>query len=234
MKKSFLVFTGLLLFAILNGQTLEDIVKKNFDASKQSTFENIKTIRMTGSVNQMGIEMPMTIYLKNPNKIKVTISYNSMDIVQVTDGVKAYMINPMLGSATPIELPADQANQFRQNNGFKSPIMTYFNEKRLSLDGEELIKGKPAFKLKANLADSSIVYMFIDKESYLPVKTRTTVTQMGIKMDIESYLTDYTDFNGVLLPKTTTTYANGMESAVMKINNVEIDIPVEDSIFSIK
>jgi hypothetical protein len=61
-----------------------------------------------------------------------------------------------------------------------------------------------------------------------------TINQMGIEMNIETYLSDFTDFGGVLLPKMTTSYANGTEMMVMIIEKVELNIDMDDKLFTLK
>jgi hypothetical protein len=123
--------------------------------------------------------------------------------------------------------------QVNDNNVFRNQLLDYFKKGQLTLEGEENVNDKPAFKLKAN-AGSSPVIMFLDKGSYMLVKTSTTVNQMGNSMNVDSYMTNYVDINGVLLPKKTTAMANGMEAGVITFDNIEVNIPMEDSIFKIK
>jgi hypothetical protein len=52
-------------------------------------------------------------------------------------------------------------------------------------------------------------------------------------MTVESYPSDYTETNGIILPMKTTTSMNGMDM-VITYTKVEVDIPIEDSVFSIK
>jgi hypothetical protein len=59
------------------------------------------------------------------------------------------------------------------------------------------------------------------------------VNQGGQVMTVESYPSDYTETNGVVLPMKTTTSVSGMDF-VMNFTKVEVDIPMEDSIFTIK
>ena len=40
----------------------------------------------------------MTMWMKNPNKIKTVTSINGQEMIQVFDGVKGYTVNPMTGS----------------------------------------------------------------------------------------------------------------------------------------
>jgi hypothetical protein len=50
---------------------------------------------------------------------------------------------------------------------------------------------------------------------------------------VETYPSDYTETNGVLLPMKTTTSTSGMD-IVISFTKVEVDIPIEDSVFKLK
>lgn len=234
MKKLFFLFTGLIVCAAIDAQSLAEIVKKYSTAIKSDKLANVKTIRITGKMSAMGMEMPMVLYLKNPDKIKVVYNFNGQQMVSVFDGEKGYMINPIMGSSDPVELTRDQLRQVQNNNVFRNEVMNYFNKKQLTLEGEESVNGKAAYKLKVTVEGGSPIYMYIDKSSSLLVKTSTTIEQMGTSMNIDSFMTDYSDNNGVVMPKKTTAMANGMEAAVINFDMIEVNIPIEDSFFKVK
>jgi len=233
MKKLVFVLTGLIAVAVINAQTLDEIVKNYSSAMKSDKLASVTSIKITGKMSAMVMEMPMVMFMKNPNKIKVTYSFNGQDMVSVFDGEKGYMINPMMGSSKPVELSSDQLKQVQNNNAFRNELLNYFKNGQLTLEGQENVNDKPAFKLKANVGGSPI-YMFLDKGSYMLVKTTTTVDQMGTSMNVDSYMTDYIDIEGVVMPKKTTAMANGMEAAVITLDKIEVNIPMDDSFFKVK
>ena len=233
MKKLVFVLTGLIAVAVINAQSLDEIVKNYSSAMKSDKLASVTSIKITGKMSAMGMEMPMVMFMKNPNKIKVTYSFNGQDMVSVFDGEKGYMINPMMGSSKPVELSSDQLKQVQNNNAFRNELLNYFKNGQLTLEGQENVNDKPAFKLKANVGGSTI-YMFLDKGSYMLVKTTTTVDQMGTSMNVDSYMTDYIDIEGVVMPKKTTAMANGMEAAVITLDKIEVNIPMDDSFFKVK
>jgi hypothetical protein len=200
---------------------------------KTDKLATVTSIKITGKMSAMGMEMPMVMLMKNPNKIKLTYSFNGQDMVSVFDGQKGYMMNPMTGSSDPVELTGDQLTQVQKNNVFKNELLGYFKNGQLTLVGQENVNDKPAIKLKANVG-SSPVYMFLDKGSYMLVKISTTMDQMGTSMNVDSYMTDYVNIDGVVLPKKTTAMANGMEAAVITFDKIEVNIPMEDSVFKVK
>ncbi len=52
-------------------------------------------------------------------------------------------------------------------------------------------------------------------------------------MTVESYPSDYKEISGLLLPMKTTSSAQGMD-IVMVFDKVEVNVPMEDSIFTLK
>jgi len=229
MKKLIFLMTGLIMMTVVSAQSLDEIVKKYTAANKLDNVVNLKTIKITANMSVMGMELPMVMWMKNPNKIKTVTSINGQDMVQAFDGEKGYVINPMAGSMDPVEMTPDQVKQTLRSSMFQNYMDTYLKNGQLTLAGEENVKDKPAYKLQATVEGGTVIDMFIDKSSYFLVKTATT--SQGITM--ESYPSDYTETNGVMIPMKTSTSAQGMD-ILISFSKVEVDVPIEDSIFKIK
>jgi outer membrane lipoprotein-sorting protein len=233
MKRFLLSVSFLLAVVLINAQSLEDIINKYTVANKLDKIKDFKTIKITAKMSMMGMDMPMEMWMKNPNKIKSVTNFNGQEIVQVFDGEKGYMINPMAGSNEPVEMTAEQLKDIVKSNMFQNSMADYLKNGKLTLEGEDNVNGKAAFKVKADLDGGNSSTMFIDKSTYLLLKNVTDVNQGGMAVTVESFPSDYSETNGILLPMKTTTSANGME-IVMTFTKVEVDIPMEDSIFKIK
>jgi len=233
MKKSFLTVLFLLGALILNAQSLEDIITKYSVANKLDKIADFKTIKITAKTSMMGMDMPMEMWMKSPNKIKTVTSFSGQEMVQVFDGEKGYMINPMAGSNTPVEMTSDQVNSILRNNMFQNYMANYLKNGQLALAGEDNVNGKPAHKIKADIGGGNTAMIYIDKSSYLIIKTVADVNQGGMAISVEAYPSDYTETSGLLLPMKTTTSASGME-IITTFTKVEVDVPIEDSVFKIK
>jgi outer membrane lipoprotein-sorting protein len=233
MKKLLLSVSFLLAVTAINAQSLEDIITNYTTANKLDKISNFKTIKLTAKTSMMGMDMPMEMWMKNPDKIKSVTNFNGQEIVSVFDGEKGYMINPMAGSNEPVEMTAEQLKDVVKSNMFHNYMADYLKSGKLTLEGEDNVNGKPAFKVKAALDGGNSTTMFIDKSTYLLLKNVAAVNQGGMAMTVESFPSDYTETNGILLPMKTTTSASGME-IVTTFTKVEVDIPMEDSIFKIK
>jgi len=233
MKKLIFLMTGLIIATVINAQSLEEIIKKYSEANKQDKMASVTTVKITGRMSMMGMDLPLQMFMKNPNKIKTVTNFNGQEMVSVFDGVKGYSVNPMTGSAEPIEMTADQIKQTQNSNVFQNYMANYLKEGKLTLIGEEKVNDKSAFKIKANVSEGNSMDMYIDKASYLLVRTSTSVNAGGTTMTIDAYPSDYKETNGVLLPMKTTSSTQGMEFSII-FDKVEVNIPIEDSVFKIK
>lgn len=229
MKKLLLFLAGIVVAAVINAQSLEEIVSKYTVVNKLDQVSKLKTIKLTAKMSMMGMEMPMQMWMKNPNKIKTVTSMSGQDIIQVFDGEKGYSINPMSGSTAPVEMTPDQVKTTLRSNMFQNYMANYLKNGQLKLVGEDKVNEKPAYKLQATVEGGVVIDIYIDKTSFFIVKT--SVTASG--MTIDSFPSDYTETNGVIVPMKTTSSASGME-VVMTFTKVEVDIPIDDSVFTVK
>ena len=233
MKKLIFVVTGLIIMSVISAQSLDEIVKKYTEANKLDKVANMKTIKITASMSLMGMDMPMVMWMKNPNKIKSVTTFNGQEMIQVFDGEKGYVVSPMTGSTEPVEMTEDQVKQTLRNSMFQNYMANYFKNGQLALAGEDKVNDKPAYKIKATAEGGTVIDMYIDKSSYLLVKTSTTTSQGGMTITMDSYLSDYTETSGLLIPMKTTSSAQGMD-IIINFTKVEVDVPMDDSLFKIK
>jgi outer membrane lipoprotein-sorting protein len=173
----------------------------------------------------------MEIWMKSPDKIRTTTKMNGQEMTQAFDGEKGYMTGP--GSSQPVAMSAEQISSMMNNNIFQNYIENYLRAGKLELAGEEVVNGRPAFKVKANIDGGNTAYMLIDKSSYLMLKTVAQVNQGGMGVTVEMYPSDYREVSGLFLPMKTKTTAGGME-LMTTFNKVEVDVPMDDSLFRLK
>lgn len=231
MKKSIFLMVSLLVASVCSAQTLDEIVNKYYAANGSENLEKATTLVMEGRVSQMGTEMPMSIMVKKPGMVKMIITYSGMEIITAYDGEKGFMVNPLAGMTEPMEIPAEQLGGIQEYNMFRDNLLEAFKDGRLKLEGEEDVDGKPAFKLTITDEDGTSSAVFVDKESFLTVKTVTSVEQMGQVMEVESYIKEYMEVGGVKFGKVVTQMVDGMELGGMTIDKIELDTPIDDSVF---
>jgi len=234
MKKLFLVLTLVAVVAAASAQTVDEIVNKNYLAQGYDKLQKATSIYVEGKTVQMGTELPMVMQMKSDGKVKVTMSFNGMEIVTAYDGQKGWMINPMTGSDAPVEIPADQLEEIKKNDMYHSQLQTLLSAGKLKLSGEEDVNGKPAFKLDGEQANGSKICFFVDKDSFLLVKTSVMVNAMGQDMTVDSYVKETADVDGYKYPKLSATFINGQESGSVSFDKFELNKVIDDSVFMMK
>lgn len=233
MKKSMALLAVIMVASVCSAQSLDEIANKYYAATGIEKLEKAQTITMQGIASQMGMEIPITIMVKKPDMVKVVQVFNGMEIIIAYDGQKGVMVNPLTGSSDPVEIPAEQLSGVKEYNVFKDSFMEAYKAGRVKLEGEEAVEGKPAFKLSVTGESGNATTSFIDKESYLVVKTMQTVSQMGQEMLVESYVREYKEINGVKFGTKIAQFVEGSELGGMTFEKIEFDTPIDDSAFKL-
>jgi len=233
MKKSLALLAVIMVASVCSAQSLDEIANKYYAATGIEKLEKAQTIIMQGTASQMGMDIPITIMGKKPDMVKMVQEFNGMEIIIAYDGVKGFMVNPLTGASDPVEMTAEQLSGVKEYNVFKDSFMEAYKAGRVKLEGEEAVEGKPAYKLSVTSESGTTTTSYIDKESYLVVKTAQTVSQMGQEMLVESYVREYKEINGVKFGTKIAQFVEGSEMGGMTFEKIEFDTPIEDSVFKL-
>lgn len=76
-------------------------------------------------------------------------------------------------------------------------------------------------------------FEFLDPKTFLPLKSTGKRRQSGQDIDYVSSPGNYKALNGVLIPYSLSQVANGKPAMDLTVEKVEINAPIEDSIFHI-
>src|SRR4030042_1893986 len=111
MKRIFvLVWSASLLGGLLCAQTLDEILALNYQAhGGLDKLKAITAMKISGKIviPEQGLEMPMVMWQKYPDKMRVESRFQDKKIVQAYDGQKAWGIMPFL-SEEPQEMEPGQ------------------------------------------------------------------------------------------------------------------------------
>ncbi|NQU55413.1 MAG: hypothetical protein HQ522_23090 [Bacteroidetes bacterium] len=233
MKKSICTLLLILIVASVNvirAQSLETILEKHFQAVGQDKIVGAGTFFMKAKISQMGMEFPMEMKMKRPDKFRLEMEMQGQKMIQAYDGEKGWMIAPWL-SPDPQELVGDQLKQAMNQANFEGELYDYKKKGHaMEFAGKVNLEGKEAYRIKLSAKDGSIENYFIDAETYLISKVKSKVSAMGQEVAVEKKMSDYKDFNGVFM-------ATKMESVTpmgnmnIIIEEFKIDQKFDDAIF---
>ncbi len=233
MKKSIILISCLLFTTMADAQSLEQVIRKHLKAINADKLTAFRTLVLKGHMNMQGMDLAMQIYEKVPDKIKSMSNINGMEMVQVVNGDRGYMINPMMGSNEAVPLTPDQIASVKNGSMLNSNILEEYESGYMMLEGEESVAGRPAHKIKIS-APEATRYIFIDKQSHYLTQMRMSVNQMGNTITVEIRMSDFKDTDGVMMARTIDTFMNGQAAGTAVYESIEFNREIDDSVLEIK
>ena len=223
-------------------QTADEIVEKHLAATggraalaKLTSRVSTGAITLTSPVGDLA--GTIEVYSKAPNKQRTLIKLDLTALGagpvvndQRFDGSTAYVIDSINGNR---EINGNQLDAMR-NGSFPTPLLDYKARGiELAMAGEENVGGKPAYVIKLTPKTGPPVRVFIDRDSYLLVRTATTVNVPQLGGDIEQVVefSDFRDVDGLKLPFVTRS-VNSVQTVVATMTSVKHNVDIDDASFT--
>jgi outer membrane lipoprotein-sorting protein len=222
-----------LMPAFATAQTVDEIVAKNLKAKGGvETLKGTSTVKMTGTLNAPSAPMPMTMELiaKRPNLVRREMRMGEHVMISGFDGTSAWVKQ---GSSPAQMLSGPEAQQLKQAAEFDSVFLNYKDAGHtIELVGTEPVNGKPAHHLKITRKDGVIQHYYLDAESGLEVKMTMDAEQAGMKLKVDTELSDYRTVSGRMVPFKMRQFTNGNPAGEITFETVEFNVPLEASLFA--
>lgn len=233
MKKLISALFALCMVFSLQAQNLEEILENHFDVVGQEKLANINTIKMVGNVVQGGMELPFTMYMSRPLKIKMEISIQGQQMIQAFDGESGWYISPMAGTLEPQDMGPDMVKDMKEQADFDGDLYNY-EEKGSSLEfvGTEEAEGTEVYKLKLTKKNGDVSNYFIDTETYIILKTTAKRLIQEVEIESETILGNYQMIDGMAFPFSISTGMNGQVGAEIVITEVIFEVEMGDDFFA--
>ena len=219
---------------LVTAQTVDEIVAKNLEAKGGAArIDAVTTVKMSGRATLQGMDAPLTIMMKRPNMVIQEMTVKGQRFVQAFDGERAWMLNPM--SNGPQELQGEQVELMKDQTDFAGVLADYKRKGHtVELAGSDTVQGKNTHKLKVTRKSGQVQYLDLDVESGLEVRSTTEIDQVdqqGMKVKIESLLSNYRAESGVMMPHTMTSMINGQPMSQITLDRVEFGVTIADVAF---
>lgn len=231
MHKIRVALSCLLILAVAvvaSSQTVDDVINRAMNAAGgKAAFDQIKTIKMKMSGTMMGsMPMEMSMQMVKPDKIRSDVTAMGMQMVQATDGTDYWT------SQNGQVMDMDPASQQQ----FKNSMLQYTGDlsgmQKMGIDltyaGMEEIDGVQAEALNMAMTEQGMEgKMYFDKATGLFFKM-TMVTPMG---PVAVNMGDYKDVGGVKFPHSFEMFMGGQPMGTFTIDDVEVNVPIDESVF---
>ena len=183
--------------------TLEQVLEKHAEArGGHDAFDAIDSAKVSAKMMMgQGMEAPITLYVKQPNKLRVEIQVQGQSITQAWNGEKGWQIMPLMGNPDPQEMSDSEAKQIKQQDLIRGILMTYDD---LGYTAEYLgvgeIEGTPAHKVKITMEDGDASTSYLDTDHFIEFlrEVEGVNPQTGQPGKMTITLGDYKEVAGVM------------------------------------
>jgi len=233
---------GVVLWAgAAQAQTADEAVEKALAAMGGRTALTKLTTRVitgTMTVSTQGVDVPGTIEMsyKAPNLarsfMKLDLSaYGGAEMVidRRCDGKTAFEINSQTGVK---EITGNQLENML-NASFPTPFLSYKQAgARVEVAGKEKLGEKDVIVLVFTPKVGSVSRLYFDAQTWQLVRSvgKVSVPEAGGEIEQTTDPSDYRDVDGVKIPFTLV-MSNPAQSLTIRIQKVEHNKPLDDSIF---
>ncbi|MCA9285471.1 MAG: hypothetical protein KDA22_09665 [Phycisphaerales bacterium] len=179
-----------------------------------------RTIEAEFSIPSMSMSGNMTIRNKAPDLLVMSMNVPGLgDVRTGYDGKIAWAEDPAMG---PMVIEGAQLEQMKRDADFYKELNFQKHYPTMKTTGTEELEGKNCYAVTMSDAGGSETVALFDMASGLLVGMKAdAATPMG-DMPTVTYLRDYTDYDGVLLPQVTETAMASMKQ-VIKVKSVSWD-----------
>jgi outer membrane lipoprotein-sorting protein len=195
-------------------------------------WKALTSIRTEAKMSQMGMEFPGVIIQAPPNKQRMEINIQGQQMIQAYDGKTAWWTNPFMGTTDAQPMPAEMSEEFTKEK-FESEFINY-KEKGHTLEytGDVEVEGILCHELKMTKKDGIEEFHYFDPEYMIPIMQKTIVSDGQMQgQAVETYLSDYEEVDGLMMPKFMETKVGGATQFTLTIIKVELNVEFEDSMF---
>jgi hypothetical protein len=224
----------LFTFYNANSQTADEIIGHSVDAvGGKALLDNIHSVIYEGVASVMGNDLPVKTTVVQGKGYKSVTSFNGMDIIQCLTDKTGWMINPMQGQTSAVQLPDDIVKLGQQSLLIGTLLPVYQNlGYHAELAGHENVNGVSAWKIKLSREGYSTTFYDIDPSSWYVLRTETHAIVSGADVTNAITCSNYKKTDaGYITPFTMVTNNMGYE-ITLNYSKITINATVDLAIFS--
>ena len=225
---------ALFISVSVSAQTADEIIGKYVKAiGGKEMLSKINSLYTENSMEVMGMQITGKTTVLNGKGMKQEMEVMGSNMVTCITDKGGWTINPMTGGTSPEDMPAAQYNSGKAQITIGAPFLNYAETGyKAELAGTDTIAKVTALKIKLTGPDNTAAFYFFDPNSFLLLKSISQAESQGQMVENIVLYTDYKQTDGYTMPyKMNMDMAGGQFNMTMNVTKVELNKPVNDSIF---
>lgn len=221
--------------AVVGAQTADQVVARYLQArGGAEKIHAVLTLRLTGRMTLPGVEAPLVLELKRPNRMRTEFVFQGKTGVRAYDGRNAWMILPVLGMDQPQPMPPEDAKEAREQADIDLSPLVDPQTKGFSVEllGREKTLGKESFKVQVRSRDGQVRTMYLDTKSNLVTRIEEIRQIEGKDEEFETVVGDYRSVAGLVFPHLIELGPKrGDDRQKLIFDRIEVNVPLDDARF---
>jgi outer membrane lipoprotein-sorting protein len=233
--RSLLLACAALFCAVtVSAQTADEIISKYVQAiGGKDVLTKINSLYAESTMDVMGNQGNVKITTLSGKGMRQDVDVMGTIMTTCYNDKGGWSVNPMMGSTTAEAMPDAQYKSGKDQIIIGAPFVNYpENGYKAELAGNEAVGTVTAYKINMMSPDSiKSVYYFDPATNYL-IKTVQQNEMQGQTTNVAITYSDYRATDGYSMPyKMSMDIADGQFTMDMTITKVQLNVPVNDSIF---
>jgi hypothetical protein len=217
-------------FVTAKAQTADEIINKHITAiGGIDNWKKITSVKMIGSSNANGMEIPINITIQQSKGMKVEYTFNGMTGYSIITDKTGWNYSPFSGQPKAEVIPDEMVKQMQNGLDVQGPLIDYKAKgNKVTFLGKDDIEGTECYKLKVTFSNGKEETMYIDAANYYHIRSVEKVKANGKE---EEQTSTYGNFQklpeGIVYPMSVD---NG--GGPVQLKSVEINKPIADNFFA--
>jgi outer membrane lipoprotein-sorting protein len=205
MKKSIVAFAVLFSSGFYSiAQSADEVISKHITAmGGEKALSQIKTLKMSGSINAQGMEFPTSQTMVNKQGMRMDFSVMGMDCYVIVTQKEGWMYIPVQpGMDKVTAMPEEQLKQAQSKLNIQNMWLTDRSAiAKAELDGKDTINSIPCLRLKITDKEGFEQIAYFDESTYYLIRTELNVKAGEDSKDISVTFSNFEKQpDGIVIP----------------------------------
>jgi hypothetical protein len=230
-----LAFIALFCAVTVSAQTADEIIGKYVQAiGGKDVLNKITSVYSESTMDVMGIQAVVKNTTLNGKGTKQEIDIMGSLMITCYTDKGGWSINPMTGATTAEDMPEAQYNSGKDQIVIGAPFVNFAESGyKAELLGSEAIDSVNVYKINVTSPDSISSLYYFDSNTYYLIKSVQEADMQGQMVENIIFFSDYRLTDGYAMPyKMDMDMAGGQFTMSMTVTKVELNVPVDETIFT--
>ena len=236
MRRSAVALVFVLAACGTGAETVDEVVGHYLQArGGGERLRGVRTLRMSGRLVMPGVEAPLVLELKRPDKVRTEFTVEGRPSIRAYDGQVAWVLPPV-PEAPPQPVPPDQAQELKAQADVDLSPLVDSEAKGFTVDlaGRESLPDGEAWKLVVMGGAEPPRSLYVSVDSHLVVRTEEVRTVEGKELPFVSEIGDYRTVDGLVYPHLLRSGPRDDPESwqTVAIERIDVNPPLDDARFS--